>query len=121
MNLHLALNRKAGLKSIAKLPLLTGLSVERERERASTGETAVPEGMDRNAGNQGLFCHVWVEAKHPPGSKAIFKPRDPKAVLAEFTVLFSLPPNLNQVQSHGLKITPGKGRRENSGLVRVER
>lgn len=60
----------------------------------------------------------------PPGFTAIFNPRDPKAVLAEFTMLFALPPSLSQVQSHGLKRTPGnglkrtpgKGRRGNSGL-----
>lgn len=71
MNSHLALNRKAGLRSIAKLPLLPGLSVEREMER----ERAVPDGLDRNAGSQGLFCHFWVEAKCPQAPELFLTPR----------------------------------------------
>lgn len=55
-----------------------------------------------------------------PGSTAIFNPRDPKAVLAEFTVLFALPPSLSQVQSRGLNKNPCKGKKGEC-RVRVER
>lgn len=58
-----------------------------ERERSLKVWTEMQETRD---------CSVTSGLRpSAPGPTAIFNPRDPKAVLAEFTVLFALPPSLS--------------------------